>query len=295
MKAVIMGYHNMGCLGLHVLCKHKVEVSAVFTYRDSEEENVWFDSVADLSKSLNLKVYYANDFNNQQIKEVVEKINPDVLFSFYYRDIIPWEILKIPRLGAINMHGSLLPKYRGRCPVNWQLIDGEKISGVTLHYMVEKADAGDIIAQEKVEVSNTDTALTLYDKLEEAAEALLDRELENILSGKCNRLVQDESQATTYGGRNPEDGRIDWSQPAEKIYNLIRAVTKPYPGAFSFLGDKKVTIWQTEIASLPKADLKAYSNGHVVEFGGSFYIKTADGWLHVINSDSVLFVGAQLS
>jgi methionyl-tRNA formyltransferase len=168
---------------------------------------------------------------------------PDLIFSFYYRSMISEEILSVPRLGAFNMHGSLLPKYRGRVPINWAVLNGEKETGVTLHHMVKRADAGDIVDQEAVLIGSEDTAQDVFRKCVQAARLVLERQLEALEAGTAPRRKQDESQATTFGGRKPEDGRIDWTQSADRIYNLVRAVTSPYPGAFTTVNGKKLLVW----------------------------------------------------
>jgi methionyl-tRNA formyltransferase len=156
------------------------------------------------------------------------------------------EILRIPRLGAFNIHGSLLPKYRGRAPINWAVIHGEKETGATLHRMIKRADAGDIVDQEVVPIGPDDTAFDVFNKVTAAAREVLERKLDAIKAGTAPRTPQDESQATCFGGRKPEDGRIDWRQSSESIYNLIRAVTHPYPGAFTEVNGKRLFIWQAK-------------------------------------------------
>lgn len=286
MNVTVMGYHNMGCIGIRALVKKNIPISAVFTHRDNSKENIWFVSVAELCKSLNLKVYYAEDFNKSQMIRIIKDLSPDLIFSFYYRHVIPSEILNIPKLGAINLHSSILPKYRGRCPVNWQLINGEKESGVTLHYMTETPDAGDIIAQRKVPVTEDDTALSLYKKLEKSTESLLDEKIEDVVSGRCRAIPQDEAQATVYKSRKPEDGRINWGMPSDRIYNLIRAVTKPYPGAFSFLKGEKIIIWKAKVFR-GQLSSKPAQPGQIFKYRDRLYIKTGDGWLRVIELDCI--------
>ena len=199
---------------------------------------------------------------------------PEVIFSFYYRDLIRRPIRVIPTHGCVNLHGSLLPKYRGRSPVNWQLVNGETESGVTLHYIVGRADAGDIIGQERVEVGPEDTAIVLYRKLLAAAERVLHRHLRGVLDGAAPRIKQDESQATVFGGRKPEDGRLDWRRPAWELHNLVRAVAPPWPGAFTFAEDGKVMILRTRPcekvrpgAALKPGEVRAAEDGVFVGSG----------------------------
>ncbi|MDR0477286.1 MAG: bifunctional UDP-4-amino-4-deoxy-L-arabinose formyltransferase/UDP-glucuronic acid oxidase ArnA [Desulfobulbaceae bacterium] len=247
MKAVVLAYHNIGCASIRALLAHGYEIQAIFTHRDDPQEQVWFDSVAELAAANNIAVYAPEDINHPLWVEKIREMQPDILFSFYYRQMVSAEILAIVPAGGINLHGSLLPRYRGRCPVNWVLIGGERETGVTLHYMTPRPDGGDIIGQKSVAIDDADTALTLYGKLERAAAALLDEQLPKIKTGSNARIPQNQEQASYYGGRGPQDGEIDWRKSATAVRNLVRAVTKPYPGAFSYLVNKKCILWQVAI------------------------------------------------
>ena len=251
MKCVVLAYHNMGCAGIKALLDAGFEILAVFTHRDDPGENIWFDSVAQLAVSKAVPVYAPEDINHPVWVKRIKKMAPDFIFSFYYRNILKQELLDLPPRGAVNLHGSLLPKYRGRAPINWALINGEKETGVTLHYMTAKADAGDIIAQGKVAVCESDTARSLFDKCVAAAQEMLAETLPLLKEGKAERFPQDHSQATVFGGRKPTDGEIVWSKSAVAVRNLIRAVTRPYPGAFSFLGGRKFFFWAAEVTENP--------------------------------------------
>ena len=247
MKTVVFAYHNMGLAGLDALTRHGYDIAAVFTHEDDPEENCWFGSVKNWAKQKNITVYTTEEVNSPQWIAKIAAINPDIIFSFYYRKMIGREILDLPKIGAFNLHGSFLPAYRGRCPVNWVIINDEKQTGVTLHYMIDKPDAGDIVGQKAVAIKFSDTAKNLYDKLCLAARELLDEVLPSIMKGQIPRRKQDLSQGSYYGGRRPEDGRIDWKKTAVEIYNLIRAVTEPYPGAFAlFDNDEKIIIWWSQ-------------------------------------------------
>ncbi|MDD5344409.1 MAG: formyltransferase [Smithella sp.] len=247
MKTVVFAYHNMGLTGLDALSRHGYDIAAVFTHEDDPGENCWFGSVKNWAGQKGITVYTTEEVNAPQWIAKIAAIDPDVIFSFYYRRMICREILALPGVGAFNLHGSYLPHYRGRCPVNWVIINGEKQTGVTLHYMIEKPDAGDIVGRKPVVIDVSDTAKTLYDKLCGAAKDLLDETLPLIKKGQIPRQKQDLSQGSYYGGRRPEDGRIDWKKSAGEIYNLIRGVTEPYPGAFAFLDkDEKIIIWWGE-------------------------------------------------
>jgi len=243
MKTIVFAYHNIGCAGIKALLKNNFKIAAVFTHKDDPNETIWFDSVAELAAEHNIPVYAPENVNHPIWEKKIKDMAPDIIFSFYYRKIINREILDIPARGCLNLHGSMLPEYRGRCPVNWVLVNGEKETGVTLHYMTPTPDSGDIAAQKKIEISDTDTAKSLHMKSAEAVSLLLDEALPKIKENTIKPVPQDASRASYFGGRGPGDGEIDWTMPAERIVNLVRAVTKPYPGAFSFAGNRKIMFW----------------------------------------------------
>jgi len=247
MKAIVFAYHDIGCVGLKALENAGFDIQAVFTHTDDPNENHFYSSVARLSADMELPVFAPENVNHPLWIERIREMKPDVIFSFYYRDMLSEELLAIAPKGAFNLHGSLLPKYRGRAPINWALLKGESETGVTLHKMVAKADAGDIIAQEKVVITDTDTSLTLHAKVREAAEVLLDKTLPLIEAGSYKAVAQDESQATYFGRRTAEDGLINWNDSAKDVNCLIRAVTEPYPGAFTYLGARKMVIWRARV------------------------------------------------
>ena len=248
MKTVVLGYHNIGCIGIEALLRNGFEILAVFTHRDDLRENIWFDSVAELAASRNIPVFAPEDVNHPIWVRKIRVLGPDVIFSFYYRDMVGPSILEIPPAGCLNLHGSLLPGYRGRCPINWVLVNGEKETGVTLHYMTPRPDDGDIVCQKKLEIADNDTARSLHEKVTKASVNMLDEILPQVKRKSAPRKPQDHSKAKYFGGRGPEDGEIDWSKPATNVRNLVRAVTRPYPGAFSYVGERKCLLWTvTEI------------------------------------------------
>jgi methionyl-tRNA formyltransferase len=242
---LVFAYHDVGYECLDALIQNDEYILAVITHKDDPEEEIWFRSVANLAQKYDIPVHKPDSVNTPDWVERIRSWSPDLILSFYYRNMIHEEILTIPRLGAFNMHGSLLPKYRGRAPINWAIIQGETSTGVTLHHMVKRADAGDIVDQEAVPIGHEDTAREVFGKCVTAARLVLERQLGALTSGTAPRRSQDESAATTFGGRKPEDGRIDWTAGAEMIYNLVRAVTNPYPGAFTMVNGKKLLIWWT--------------------------------------------------
>jgi methionyl-tRNA formyltransferase len=247
MRAVVFAYHNVGVRCLSVLLAHDVDVRLVVTHDDDPRENIWFGSVAALAQQHDLAVVKPTDPNAPELAREIAALRPDFLFSFYYRKMLPAGLLDAPARGALNMHGSLLPRYRGRVPVNWAVIKGERETGATLHYMVTKPDAGDIVGQQAVPILPDDTAFDVFGKVTVAAEMLLDRVLPDLLAGTAPRIPQDLARGSYFGGRKPEDGQIDWTRGAVEIHNLVRAVAPPYPGAFCRLGGKHVRVLRTLI------------------------------------------------
>lgn len=247
MKAIVFAYHDIGCVGLEALKLAGYEIQAVFTHSDAPGENHFYASVAKAAAEMDVPVFAPEDINHPLWVNRIRELAPDVIFSFYYRTLLSDDILQLPAFGAFNLHGSLLPHYRGRAPVNWVLVNGETQTGVTLHKMVPRADAGDIVAQSVVAIDEEDTALTLHGKCRTAAAALLAQQLPLIRSREITLTPQDESRASYFGRRTAADGLIDWHKSAREINNLIRAVTEPYPGAFTFLGERNVTIWRARV------------------------------------------------
>ncbi|MBC8017173.1 MAG: formyltransferase [Verrucomicrobia bacterium] len=241
-RLVVCAYHNVGYRCVSELLCQEAEIALIFTHEDSPTEEIWFDSVRELAEQHAIPCV-TTDINLPENVERVRAIVPAFIFSFYYRNMITPQVLAIPRLGALNLHGSYLPKYRGRVPVNWAVINGESETGATLHYMVEKPDAGDIVDQEKVKIAFTDTAHDVFGKVSAAAETVIARAWPLLRDGKASRIPMNLAEGNYCGGRKPADGRIDWTKSAVQIYNLIRGVTHPYPGAFTFLNGKKVIIW----------------------------------------------------
>ncbi len=251
-RAVVFAYHDVGVRGLATLLAHGVDVALVVSHEDDPHENIWFASVAELAALNHIPVITPADPNVDEVVRQLRSCRPDWLFSFYYRHMLAAEVLNVAAKGAYNLHGSLLPKYRGRVPVNWAVLHGEETTGASLHRMVEKPDAGHLIDQQAVPILPNDTAYEVFKKVVCAAETVLHRSLPAILSGKAQERPLDLTQGSYFSGRRPEDGRIDWSQPAWALHNLIRAVAPPYPGAFTEVGSKRLqfmrSYWRNEPA-----------------------------------------------
>jgi methionyl-tRNA formyltransferase len=280
MSVVVFAYHQLGWQCLQVLLERAVRVALVFTHEDDPGEECWFESVAGAARAAGIPTFTPEDPNAPEWRERIRAAAPEAFFSFHYRRLLRPPLLALPRRGGVNLHASLLPRYRGRCPLNWQIIHGEETAGVTLHYMTARADAGDIIDQEAVAVGPDDTALELYHKLVPAAARVLHRNLDGILAGTAPRRKQDESRATAFGGRRPEDGRIDWGRPAAEIHNLVRAVAPPWPGAFTEVADGRLLVRRSKPHSCASPYLEP---GEVGSVEGQLFIGTGSGTLEVLD------------
>jgi methionyl-tRNA formyltransferase len=242
-SAVVFAYGDVGVRCLGVLLEAGIEPPLVVTHLDDPNERRWYASVAEFSGSKGLP--FLESPSNEKIEKETLRIRPDFIFSFYYRSMLPMAVLELAKRGAFNMHGSLLPKYRGRAPLNWAVLKGETETGMTLHEMVEKPDAGRIVDQEAVPIGPDETAVEVFAKMTAAAESVLRRSLKDLLSGKAKLRANDLSLGSYYGRRTPEDGRIDWSKSAAEIHNLVRAVAPPFPGAFTEFEGETLRIFRS--------------------------------------------------
>jgi methionyl-tRNA formyltransferase len=258
-RAVVFAYHNVGVRCLKVLLAGGVDVALVVTHQDSATENIWFESVISVCETEGIPYITPDDAKSPELLARVQAAQPDLMFSFYYRNMLPQAILDVAP--AYNMHGSLLPQYRGRAPTNWAVLHGATETGASLHEMTIKPDAGAIVAQQAVPILPDDTAFEVFGKVTVAAELALFNVLPALLEGSAPRTPNDLTQGGYFGGRKPEDGRIDWSQPAQQVYNLHRAVAPPYPGAFTDAGGQRYVI---ERARVYKGQLPALPPGLAV-------------------------------
>jgi methionyl-tRNA formyltransferase len=290
-RAVVFAYHNVGVRCLKVLLAGGVDVALVVTHQDSALENIWFESVISVCQGAGIPYITPDDARSPELLAQVAAAKPDLMFSFYYRHMLPAALLDIAP--AFNMHGSLLPEFRGRAPVNWAVLHGATETGATLHEMTIKPDAGAIVHQTAVPILPDDTAFEVFGKVTVAAEQTLWRILPCLLAGTAPRTVNDLRRGGYFGGRKPEDGRIDWSQPAQQVYNLHRAVAPPYPGAFTDLDGRRYII---ERARLHQGQLPSLPPGLAVVDNGIFGV-CGDGRalaIHSLLADGALTTPAEL-
>jgi methionyl-tRNA formyltransferase len=248
-RILFFGYSEVGYQCLDLLIGRGENVIGLITHEDNPNEKIWFKTPAVAAREHCIPVFTPDSVNTPEWREKIAVMKPDLILSVYYRHMIGQKILDLPPLGAFNMHGSLLPKYRGRAPINWAILHGESHIGMTLHRMVKSADAGEIIDQQGVDIAPDDNAEQAFRKVMPCARIVLERQIDSLLRGTAIGTLQDDSQATYFGGRTPEDGCIDWSKSSLEIFNLIRAVTDPYPGAFTDVGEARLMVWWAKILS----------------------------------------------
>lgn len=247
MRAVVFAYHDVGVNCLKALINAGIEIDLVLTHQDDPNENVWFGSVAKLCEDQQIPYLTPTATELTGLIPRIQKLAPDYLFSFYYRHMIPSELLACAKIAALNMHGSLLPKYRGRAPVNWAILHGETETGATLHIMEAKPDAGDIVGQSAVSIGPDETATDVFGKVSKAAVEVIHQVLPELIQGQVPKKPNELNQGSYFGGRKPEDGRIHWEQTAKQVHDLVRAVAPPYPGAFTENRGRKMIVARTAL------------------------------------------------
>ena len=282
-RILFFGYSDVGHDCLELLLSRGDNVVALITHEDNPQEKIWFKTPALAARARGVPVHTPEKAGTPEWVERIAQMRPDLILSVYYRNMITTRILGLAPLGAFNMHGSLLPKYRGRAPINWAVLHGEPRIGMTLHRMVREPDAGNIVDREGVDIGPRDTAEQAFRKALPCARLVLERQIGALLSGTAPETPQDASNATYFGGRKPEDGRIDWTQSSRQIFNLVRAVSDPYPGAFADVGPARLMVWWAEPDS-PAARGGKGRPGEVVSVS-PLVVATGDGALELTRTE----------
>ena len=274
-RAVVFAYSEVGVRCVRELLAAGVESPLLFTHADEAGESRWFGSVQQLADAHGLRVETPDDPNTSRWIAEGKAADPDFLFSFYYRHMLGAAWLSVPRRGALNMHGSLLPKYRGRAPVHWAILKGEAMTGASLHYMVEKPDAGALIDQQSVPILENDTALDVSLEVAEAAAQVLRRSLPGLVDGSAKARPLDLEMGSYFGRRRPEDGRIDWRRSAREIHDLVRAVAPPFPGAFTEVNGCRLAVLAARVDEQPARYLAQAPCLYAAD--GGWYADCVDG------------------
>jgi methionyl-tRNA formyltransferase len=256
LHAVVFAYHDVGVNCLNALINAGIKVDLVVTHQDDPNENVWFGSVAKLCSDKNIPFVTPSANELGELVHKIQALSPDYIFSFYYRFMIPQTILACAKIAALNMHGSLLPKYRGRAPVNWAILHGETETGATLHVMEVKPDAGDIVGQAAVTIGPDETATDVFAKVSQAAVTVIEQALPSLLKGVVPRRPNELEKGSYFGGRKPADGQIYWNQTAKQVHDLVRAVAPPYPGAFADHQGVRMIVARTSLKGPLPANLE---------------------------------------
>ena len=287
MKIVFMGTPDFAKESLEAVYNAGHEILGVVTNIDKPKGRgmkLVASPVKEYAISKNLKIYQPEKVrNNTEFIEEIKSLQPDVICVVAYGKILPKEILEIPKLGCINVHGSLLPKYRGAAPIQWAVINGEKVTGITTMYMDVGMDTGDMILKEEVEIGKDETTGELWDRLAEIGAKLLVETLEQIRKGIAPRIPQgtDFSMAPML---DKEMSKIDWNnKSAQEIKNLVRGLN-PIMGTFSFLDGKKIKFWKVEVVQDANLNRSNLENGTVIKADSKdgLYIKAKDGIIKVL-------------
>jgi methionyl-tRNA formyltransferase len=260
MRILFFGGHDLGKTTLdYLLKKNKNIVAAVMTDTDNE----WYHGLEEVTDEYNIDLFKVGNINYDQfVDEVKNDLKPDLIISVNFDQIFKKEIINIPEKGCINIHASLLPNYRGRAPLNWAILKGEEKTGVTVHFINEGIDTGEIILQEEIEIKNNDYISDILKQVKDKYPLMINKTVDLIKKGNYETVKQSKEEGSYYGKRTPADGLIAWDNSAEEIYDLIRAVAHPYPGAFAYLEESKIIIWRAEII---EDNNKDYKTGEVIE------------------------------
>ncbi|MEV0390662.1 methionyl-tRNA formyltransferase [Nonomuraea sp. NPDC050643] len=252
MRLIFMGYQTWGHRVLEALLASEHEVPLVITHPTSGHayETIWNDSVADLAAKHDIPVLERRYANDEDVAELLLELEPDLMVSSDWRTWLAPRIYGLAKHGAINIHDALLPRYGGFAPLNWALINGEREVGVTVHFMNEDFDLGDIVVQRRVPVEDDDTVTDLFHKTIELFAPMTLEAIDLIDSGRTDWVKQDPAQATFFHKRSVEDSRISWTWPARDIANLVRAQVDPYPNAFAYFNGERVRVLSARVSKL---------------------------------------------
>lgn len=281
-RVAYFGHHNAGVGCLDVLIEAGADVRLVVTNRPYPGEPVWYASVEEAARRHGLPCLAAETLDQDGLVAAVAAVRPELLLCVGFRRMLPAELIELPRLGAFNLHDSLLPRYRGFTPSTWTIINGETETGVTLHALEETPDTGPIAAQARVPIGPDDTGHSLGLKLAAASQSLLRSTLPRLAAGRVDLHPQDEAKASSFPrrGTNPDDDRIDWGWPTRRICDLVRAATHPLPGAFTSWRGRRLTVWRCRRAQESKSPRRHLPAGVVAGAGADgVHVHTGDGLL----------------
>jgi methionyl-tRNA formyltransferase len=266
---------------LKKLIEFKAQISGILCLVEDPHEPQYHLKISALAQEHAIPVFHTTDIKPSQYADLLEKIKPDIAFAIGWRYLINKAAYLIPPKGTLIIHDSLLPKYRGFAPMNWAIINGESQTGVTLFYIAEHVDCGPIVDQLSTHIAIEDTAQTVDERIIKLYEEIIIKNLPALASGKAPAVAQDETEASYTCKRTPKDGEINWQNSAMQIYNLIRGLTHPFPGAYTVLNGKKIFVWQAQLPT------------HQLHYAGNIpgrIIGKKEGMLEVLTGDGVLYL-----
>lgn len=278
MNILFMGGHELGAKTLEHLINNNVNVVGVVV---SKNDNDWYRGVDEIAYKFNLNLYEEKNINDQNFLNKIKSLNLDLIVCVNFDQILKKDIINLPTIGCINTHASLLPKYRGRAPLNWAMINGEKYSGVTVHFIDEGIDTGDIILQEKIKIDEDYYISDLLNKVKNIYPKIVLNAIRALESNNLNLIKPDLSKGFYVNKRSKDDGEIDFSKPSKDIMNFIKAISKPYPGAFLYHNNKKIIIWRARLDYNISPQYESLDIGTVVFNNSNLFIKLKDAMLIV--------------
>ena len=287
MKYVYAGGMTISHRILRFLCEENDIPEYVFGYPPCLSHRSNYRALADLAKEYGFDLLEIENVNDAKVERILKEVRPDWFMVFGWSQLVKEEILRIPRYGTLGFHMTKLPEGRGRAPVAWTVIKGKKEGWASLIWLEPGADNGDIAMQRSCPISIIDDAETVIEKISDLACEIVRDVLPDLRNGRLARIPQDDNKATYWEKRTPEDGIIDWHMPVKDFYNFIRGITRPFPGAFSYLNGEKITIWKVGILELEHPYYPGrilgpyYSHGRNYEVGMAV---AANGGLAIVKS-----------
>ena len=278
MNILFMGGHELGAKTLEHLINNNINVVGVVV---SKNDNDWYRGVDEVANKFNLNLYEEKNINDQNFLNKIKSLNLDLIVCVNFDQILKKDIINLPTIGCINTHASLLPKYRGRAPLNWAMINGEEYSGVTVHFIDEGIDTGDIILQEKIKIDEDYYISDLLNKVKNIYPKIVLNAIRALESNNLNLIKPDLSKGFYVNKRSKDDGKIDFSKPSKDIMNFIKAISKPYPGAFLYNNNKKIIIWRARLDYNISHQYESLDIGTVVFNNSNLFIKLKDATLIV--------------
>ena len=277
MRVVFMGTPDFSVPALENIAK-KYEVVAVVTQQDRPKgrgHKMQYTPVKEKAIELEIPVYQPKRVKDPEFVDILKTLKPDVIVVIAFGQILSKEILELPKYGCINVHASLLPKYRGAAPIQWAVINGDKKSGVTTMYMAEGLDTGDIIDTSEIVLDEKETGGSLFDKLADLGGKLILNTLDKLETGTATRTRQDDARSTYAGNITKELGKIDFTKSAAEIERLIRGLN-PWPSAFTYMDDKMLKIWNADVLE----ETVEEDPGTITEVNKKFIkVATGEGYL----------------